>query len=63
VPIDKRIYSAQSDGHLYFASNPATGEYVYNIAASQLRRGKYQAQLIVGPPEEMIIGNATFSIR
>jgi hypothetical protein len=63
VPVDKRIYSTQSDGKLYFASNPATGEYVYNIAASQLRRGKYQVQLIVGPPEEMIIGNATFSIQ
>lgn len=63
VPVDKRIYSTQSDGKLYFASNPATGEYVYNVAASQLTRGKYQAQLIVGPPQEMIIGNATFSIQ
>jgi hypothetical protein len=33
-----------------------------NIAASQLRRGKSQAQLIV-EPEQMIIGNATFAIQ
>jgi hypothetical protein len=62
VPVDKRIYSTQSDGKLYFASNPATGEYVYNTAASQLRRVKYRAQLIV-EPQQMIIGNPTFSIQ
>lgn len=61
-PVDKRIYSTQTDRDLYFASNVATGEYVYNIAASRLSPGKYHAQLIV-EPEQMIIGNATFAIR
>lgn len=60
VPVDERIYSTHADRNLYFASNPATGDYVYNIAASQLRRGKYHAQLIV-ETGRAAIGNATFT--
>jgi len=62
VPVDERIYLTHSDRNLYFASNPATGDYVYNIAASQLRRGKYHAQLIV-ETERAAIGNVTFAIQ
>jgi hypothetical protein len=61
VPVDEDIYSTQGDRNSSFASYPATGEYEYNIAASQLRRGKYRVNFMLYGRESR--GNAIFAIR